>query len=104
MPRTSSNHHLYLNHHTWNFRFRWPEDVRNGIDGKHEFHKSLQTSVLQEALHGRDTLLVNCKNMVQTIRAGNTQEIEKLRNKLFVEGVHYQELAEQFKGYAKYEK
>ena len=76
MPKTSAYHHLYLNHQTWMFRFRWPKDVIKGVDGQKEFHKSLKTSVLQEALSERDVLLAHCKKMVRRVREGNEQELE----------------------------
>ena len=58
------------------FRFRWPKDVIKGVDGQKEFHKSLKTAVLQEAISERDVLLAHCKKMVKRIREGNEQELD----------------------------
>lgn len=78
MPKTSAHHHLYLNHQTWMFRFRWPKDVIKGVEGQTEFHKSLKTSVLQEAISERDVLLAHCKKIVKKLRAGNMLSIERI--------------------------
>ena len=59
------------------FRFRWPKDVIKGVEGQTEFHKSLKTSVLQEAISERDVLLAHCKKIVKKLRAGNEQELEE---------------------------
>ena len=59
------------------FRFRWPKDVIKGVEGQTEFHKSLKTSVLQEAISERDVLLAHCKKLVKKLRAGIEQELEE---------------------------
>ena len=61
MINKSLTHHLYQNYRTWTFRFRWPEDVRNEVEGQHELHKSLKTVHLHEAMNKRDVLLAFCK-------------------------------------------
>ena len=82
MISKSLTHHLYQNHQTWTFRFRWPEDVRNEVGEQHELHKSLKTVHLHEAVNKRDVLLAFCKKLVRTIRSGDRREFEKLREKL----------------------
>ena len=71
MPKTSPHPHLYRKYQTWMFRFKWPKDVIEGVNGQKEFHKSLQTSVLQEAMDKRDILYVHCKKLVKKIRTEN---------------------------------
>ena len=82
MINKSLTHHLYQNHRTWTFRFRWPEDVRNDVEEQHELHKSLKTIHLHEAMNKRDVLLAFCKKLVRTIRTGDRQEFENLRERL----------------------
>ena len=79
MINKSLTHHLYQNHRTWTFRFRWPEDVRNDVEEQHELHKSLKTIHLHEAMNKRDVLLAFCKKLVRIIRAGDRLEFENLR-------------------------
>ena len=82
MLKKSFTHHLYQNHRTWTFRFRWPEDIRDEVGGKYELHRSLNTTHIDEAMNKRDLLLSFCKKLVITIRSGNRRESEKLSLKL----------------------
>jgi len=82
MLKKSLTHHLYQNHRTWTFRFRWPEDIRGDVDEKYELHRSLKTIHIDEAMNKRDLLLSFCKKLVITIRSGDRRESEKLRKNL----------------------
>ena len=82
MLKKSLTHHLYQNHRTWTFRFRWPEDIRDDVEEKFELHRSLKTTHLDEAMGKRDLLLSFCKKLVLTKRSGDRQGVEKLREKL----------------------
>ena len=82
MAKNSLTHHLYQNHRTWTFRFRWPEDIRDDVEQKYELHRSLKTIHIDEAMNKRDLLLSFCKKLVITIRSGDRREFEKLREKL----------------------
>ena len=82
MLKKSLTHHLYQNHRTWTFRFRWPEDIRGDVEQKYELHRSLKTIHIDKAMNKRDLLLSFCKKLVITIRSGDRREAAKLREKL----------------------
>ena len=79
MRYKSLAHHLYQNHRTWTFRFRWPKDVRNYVEEQYEFHRSLKTIHLNEAIKKRDILLAYCKKSVRALRSGDSREFKILR-------------------------